>query len=77
MVFDLDPGAPADIVDCAVVALDLHDLLHQLGLRSVAKTSGSKGLHLSVPLRPIADAEETKSFSSRWAASSHNTTRST
>ena len=62
MVFDLDPGAPADVVDCAQVALDLRDLLEQLSLRCVVKTSGSKGLHLSVPLRPEADAETTKAF---------------
>ena len=62
MVFDLDPGAPADIVDCARVALDVRDLLAQLGLRVVAKTSGSKGIHLSVGLRPQADAEQTKAF---------------
>lgn len=62
MVFDLDPGAPADVVDCARVALDLRDLLGQLSLRCVVKTSGSKGLHLSVPLRPVVDAETTKAF---------------
>jgi bifunctional non-homologous end joining protein LigD len=62
MVFDLDPGAPADIVDCARVALDVRELLGQLGLEVVAKTSGSKGIHLSVGLRPAADAEQTKSF---------------
>ncbi|MFI5047338.1 MAG: non-homologous end-joining DNA ligase [Acidimicrobiia bacterium] len=64
MVFDLDPGAPADVTDCARVALDLRDVLSQLGLRAVTKTSGSKGLHLSVPLRPAADvdAETTKAF---------------
>src|SRR5439155_21253872 len=48
MVFDLDPGAPADIVDCSRVALDVRALLDQLGLQVVAKTSGSKGIHLSV-----------------------------
>jgi bifunctional non-homologous end joining protein LigD len=62
MVFDLDPGAPADMVDCARVALDVRDLLDQLGLGVVAKTSGSKGIHLSVGLRPAADAEQTKAF---------------
>jgi bifunctional non-homologous end joining protein LigD len=62
MVFDLDPGAPADVTDCARVALELHDLLTQLGLHAVAKTSGSKGLHLSVALRPEADADTTKGF---------------
>jgi bifunctional non-homologous end joining protein LigD len=62
MVFDLDPGAPAGIIDCARVALDLRDLLDQLGLRAAVKTSGSKGLHLSVGLRPSVDAEHTKAF---------------
>jgi len=62
MVFDLDPGSPADIVDCARVAVELRDVLDQLGVRAVAKTSGSKGLHLSVPLRPLVDAERTKAF---------------
>jgi bifunctional non-homologous end joining protein LigD len=62
MVFDLDPGEPADIVDCARVALDVRELLDQLGLHVVAKTSGSKGIHLSVGLRPSVDAETTKSF---------------
>jgi bifunctional non-homologous end joining protein LigD len=62
MVFDLDPGEPAGIVDCARVALDVHELLDQLGLHVVAKTSGSKGIHLSVGLRPSVDAETTKSF---------------
>ena len=62
IVFDLDPGPGADLADCARVALELHDLLGQLGLRAAAKTSGSKGLHLSVGIRPSADAETTKAF---------------
>ena len=62
MVFDLDPGAPADVRDCARVARELLDLLEQLGLHAVAKTSGSKGLHVAVGLRPSADAEATKAF---------------
>ena len=62
IVFDLDPGPGADLSDCARVALELHDLLDQLGLRAVAKTSGSKGLHLSVGIRPSVDAETTKGF---------------
>jgi len=59
MVVDLDPGAPAGMADCCRVALELHDLLEQLDLVSVAKTSGGKGLHLAVPVRG-ADAERTK-----------------
>jgi bifunctional non-homologous end joining protein LigD len=63
MVLDLDPGAPATIVDCGRVALELRATLEQLGLRSVVKTSGGKGLHLSVPLHGSkATDEETKRF---------------
>jgi bifunctional non-homologous end joining protein LigD len=50
VVFDLDPGPPAGILDCARTALDLRALLERLGLTAYVKTSGSKGLHLSVPL---------------------------
>jgi bifunctional non-homologous end joining protein LigD len=50
MVFDLDPGDPANILDCARVALILRDLLMPLGLTSYVKTSGKKGLHIYVPL---------------------------
>ena len=63
MVFDLDPGAPAGILDCCRVGLDLRDVLADLGLESVVKTSGSKGLHLAVPLNTTGvTADETKEF---------------
>jgi bifunctional non-homologous end joining protein LigD len=63
VVIDLDPGAPATIVDCCRVALELHSLLEQLGLEAVVKTSGSKGLHLSVPLNSgVATSEDTSRF---------------
>jgi bifunctional non-homologous end joining protein LigD len=62
IVFDLDPGPGTDLGDCARVAIELHDLLEQLGMRAVAKTSGAKGLHLSVGIRPSVDAETTKGF---------------
>ena len=55
MVFDLDPGEPADILDCARVALILRDLLSPLGLASYVKTSGQKGLHVYVPLNRARD----------------------
>ena len=64
MVFDLDPGSPADILDCARVALILEELLSHLGLVSYPKTSGQKGLHLFVPLNyREATFEDTKQFS--------------
>jgi len=61
MVFDLDPGAPADVLSCCTVALELREALERLELRSVVKTSGSKGLHLAVPVRD-ATADDTKAF---------------
>ncbi|MBC6459768.1 non-homologous end-joining DNA ligase [Actinomadura sp. HBU206391] len=50
MVFDLDPGEPATIVDACEVGLMLRDLLDADGLASYPKTSGKKGLHLYVPV---------------------------
>jgi bifunctional non-homologous end joining protein LigD len=64
MVFDLDPGEPANILHCATVALILRDLLRDMGLASFVKTSGNKGLHVFVPLnRKDATFEDTKTFS--------------
>ena len=64
MVFDLDPGEPADMLDCARVALILRDLLSPLGLAGYVKTSGQKGLHVYVPLnREETTFADTKKFS--------------
>ncbi len=64
MVFDLDPGEPADILACARVAMILRDLLFRMGLVSYVKTSGQKGLHVLVPLnRKDTTFEDTKIFS--------------
>ncbi|WP_405750331.1 non-homologous end-joining DNA ligase [Streptomyces sp. NBC_00012] len=52
MVFDLDPGPPATVVECCAVALWLRERLAADGLSAYGKTSGSKGLHLLVPLEP-------------------------
>ena len=52
LVLDLDPGPPATVVECSRVALWLRERLAADGLESFAKTSGSKGLHLLVPLAP-------------------------
>jgi bifunctional non-homologous end joining protein LigD len=64
MVFDLDPGDLANILNCARVALILRDLLSNLRLTSHVKTSGKKGLHVYVPLnRKETTFENTKKFS--------------
>ena len=64
VVFDLDPGDQADILDCARVALIIRDLLSGVRLTGYAKTSGQKGLHVYVPLnRKEATFADTKQFS--------------
>jgi bifunctional non-homologous end joining protein LigD len=64
VVFDLDPGAPADVIDCARLALRLREVLDRLDLVGVAKTSGGKGLQVYVPVnRPDTTYERTRSFS--------------
>lgn len=63
VVFDLDPGEPATVLDCARVALDLRSMLDRLGLVSVAKTSGAKGIHVAVPIVGSGhDDDRTKRF---------------
>ena len=63
MVFDLDPGAPADIVQCCQVGLWLRELLAKMKLKSFPKTSGSKGLQVYVPLNTPASFDQTKDLS--------------
>lgn len=67
LVFDLDPGAPADIVQCCEVALVLRGLFSGLGLDSVVKTSGSKGMQVYVPLNSDVTYAQTKPFARRVA----------
>ena len=60
MVFDLDPGAPADAVQCCQVAVWLRELLEKLGLQAFSKTSGSKGVQVYVPLNTRVTYADTK-----------------
>jgi bifunctional non-homologous end joining protein LigD len=63
MVFDLDPGAPAAILECVEVGLLLREVLDELGLESFPKTSGSKGFQVYVPLNtPRVTYDDTKPF---------------
>jgi len=62
MVFDLDPGPPANIVHCAQVGLWLREIFEHFGLQSFPRTSGSKGLQIYVPLNTPTGYEDTKSF---------------
>jgi bifunctional non-homologous end joining protein LigD len=62
IVFDLDPGPPADIVQCAQVGLWLREIFAHWGLESFPKTSGSKGLQVYIPLNTPTTYEVTKPF---------------
>jgi bifunctional non-homologous end joining protein LigD len=62
LAFDLDPGAPANMAHCCRVALWLRAVFDELGLQSFAKTSGSKGLQICVPLNTVTTYEQTKAF---------------
>lgn len=67
IVFDLDPGAPANIVQCCQVGLWVRDIFAGFGLESFAKTSGSKGLQVYVPLNTAASYDQTKPFAHELA----------
>ena len=62
VVFDLDPGEGATIVDCCKVAVILRDALATMNLQSFVKVSGSKGVQLYVPLNSTATHAQTESF---------------
>jgi bifunctional non-homologous end joining protein LigD len=63
LAFDLDPGPPADVVDCCRVALRLRDMFGHFGVESFPKTSGSKGMQVYVPLNSRkVNYETTKPF---------------
>jgi bifunctional non-homologous end joining protein LigD len=62
MVFDLDPGPPANIVQCSQVGIWLREIFEHFGLQSFPKTSGSKGLQIYVPLHTPTSYDATKPF---------------
>jgi bifunctional non-homologous end joining protein LigD len=62
-VFDLDPGPPANIVQCCQVGLWLREIFEHFGLKSFPKTSGSKGMQIYVPLNTPTTYDATKLFS--------------
>jgi bifunctional non-homologous end joining protein LigD len=62
MVFDLDPGPPANIVQCVQVGIWLREIFEHFGLQSFPKTSGSKGLQIYVPLNTPTSYDVTKPF---------------
>ena len=67
LAFDLDPGPPATIVECAEVALLLRDLFDNWGIEIFPKTSGSKGMQVYAPLNTKVTYDQTKPFSKALA----------
>ena len=63
LAFDLDPGPPANVIDCCRIAVRIRDLFSHFGLECFPKTSGSKGLQVYMPLNnPRTDYDQTKPF---------------
>ncbi len=62
LVFDLDPGEPATIIECCQIALEIQEVLETVGLQCFPKTSGSKGMQLYVPLNTPHEHEHASDF---------------
>lgn len=67
-VFDLDPGKGVEFQTICEVALSLRDALDEMGLKSYVKTSGSRGLHVYVPVKPKYTYEEIEKLAENIAA---------
>jgi len=72
IVFDLDPGAPANAIQCAQVALWIREMFGNLGLEVFVKSSGSKGMQVYVPLNTPTTYEETSPFAKAVAQTFEN-----
>ena len=67
IVFDLDPGEGVNFDEVVQAAIDVRDQLVRLGLESFCRTTGGNGLHVVVPLEPIAEWDEIKLFCRTFA----------
>ncbi len=59
---DIDPEPPADMDDAVAAAISVKESLDGYGLTSFVKTSGKKGLHILLPLKPIYSFKQTRDF---------------
>ncbi|MDX8532044.1 DNA ligase D [Mesorhizobium sp. VK25A] len=67
IIFDLDPDEGVDVAKVREAAVDIHKQLDELSLPNLVKTSGGKGYHVLVPLKPSADWDEVKDFAHDFA----------
>ena len=63
MIFDLDPASGLPWIQVVEAAQLIHALLDEIGLKSFVKTTGGKGLHIVVPLKPMRPWNEVKAYS--------------
>ncbi|MDR3386068.1 MAG: DNA ligase D [Rudaea sp.] len=69
LVFDLDPAPDVAWKRVVAAAIDARDLLAGIGLTSFVRTTGGKGLHVVVPLRPPSPWTQAKDFAHAFASS--------
>ncbi|RVD54783.1 DNA ligase D [Mesorhizobium sp. M2D.F.Ca.ET.185.01.1.1] len=67
IIFDLDPDEGVDVGRVREAALDIRKKLDELSLPNLVKTSGGKGYHVLVPLKPSADWDQVKDFAHDFA----------
>ncbi|WP_292229935.1 DNA ligase D, partial [Mesorhizobium sp.] len=67
IIFDLDPDEGVDVSKVREAALDIRKQLDELSLPNLVKTSGGKGYHVLVPLKPSAEWDEVKDFAHDFA----------
>lgn len=67
LIFDLDPDESLEWKRLVASAIEVHDLLSQLGLESFVKSTGGKGIHVVAPIRPERSWAEVKDFAHRFA----------
>ena len=67
LVFDLDPGEGIDYSTICGLAMTVKEVLERIGLKSYPKTSGSRGLHVYVPLKPVHSYKQVAVFAERVA----------
>jgi bifunctional non-homologous end joining protein LigD len=67
IVFDLDPDEGLDVEDVRAASFDVKRRLEEIGMKPLVKTSGGKGFHVIVPLKPKADWATVKTFTHDFA----------
>jgi bifunctional non-homologous end joining protein LigD len=67
LVFDLDPGKGVEFTTICELAVGVKDVLKRLGLKGYPKTSGSRGLHVYVPIKPVYTYEQVAHFAEQVA----------